>query len=468
MNNWIGPVGRITLGLVIGLIFLVFGWFRAWKYVQQGSIFLVLGSTTILLTLFAARQVYDFFTPASALGLMFLSATFVTVASVRFSRVSLAVAGLVLGALAPLLTHAETTDYIGLFLYLLVLIMSSIWVIALRGWRELSLISLLVVFFYSLPHLVGMVPQEKSTLLLPFIYAFAVSFFVVNTKGMLFLEKEAMKADLLTAFGNGLLLIAWIVSFVHPESLQSLVLSVWMVVFLIGAFLVFRLTAKEQPFFVYSGVSLVFLGTATAILFDGAALTLAYTFEAALIVMVATMLLKKASSINRLKWLFILPVALSLKSASESVWHTTILQEHFFVLLILAFALGMTGVLLLRKKQNQVMDDGSEQLVGWDLIIIGSLYILRLLWLCFGVLFAPDTAVMMSLVVYTVLGLVCYFRGGLHDQKGIRLYGALCLGFVVARLFLIDVWEMEMAQRIITFVVLGLLLMSTAFVGRKK
>ena len=36
MNNWIGPVGRITLGLILGLVVLVLGHFRIKKYLNQG------------------------------------------------------------------------------------------------------------------------------------------------------------------------------------------------------------------------------------------------------------------------------------------------------------------------------------------------------------------------------------------------------------------------------------------------
>ncbi len=84
LNNWIGPMGRIALGIIAGALFILLGWWRIQKYLHQGGVFLVLGSTTILLTTFAARQVYDFFTPFSALAIMFLSTAFVALASVKY------------------------------------------------------------------------------------------------------------------------------------------------------------------------------------------------------------------------------------------------------------------------------------------------------------------------------------------------------------------------------------------------
>ena len=67
LNNWIGPMGRIALGIIAGALILVLGWWRIRKYLNQGGVFIVLGSTTILLTIFAAREIYGFFTPLSAL-----------------------------------------------------------------------------------------------------------------------------------------------------------------------------------------------------------------------------------------------------------------------------------------------------------------------------------------------------------------------------------------------------------------
>ncbi len=43
-----------------------------------------------------------------------------------------------------------------------------------------------------------------------------------------------------------------------------------------------------------------------------------------------------------------------------------------------------------------------------------------------------------------------------------------CLGFVVLRLLTVDVWKMELTGRIITFLLVGALLMSTAFLVRKR
>ena len=81
---------------------------------------------------------------------------------------------------------------------------------------------------------------------------------------------------------------------------------------------------------------------------------------------------------------------------------------------------------------------------------------------------SDDNAVMVALFVYTVVGLIAHFFGRTHGIKALGVYGGVVLGFVIVRLFLVDVWNMVLAWRIVTFFVIGVLLMSTAFFGKKK
>ena len=56
----------------------------------------------------------------------------------------------------------------------------------------------------------------------------------------------------------------------------------------------------------------------------------------------------------------------------------------------------------------------------------------------------------------------------MKEHKEVTLSGGILLGFVVLRLLLVDVWAMDLVGRIITFVVIGVLLISTAFMGNSK
>jgi uncharacterized membrane protein len=351
MNNWIGPMGRIMIGLFVGAVFLVVGAWRIATQRHQGGVFLVVGSTTILLTTFAARTLYDFFTPATALAVMFLSTAFVATMSVRYRSQSLAYASLALAVVAPLLTASAEPSFTSLFAYLFVVVLGTLGVVVATGNRGLVVAALSSIFLYSLPHLGGYNSPEAPTLLL-FAFAFAALFFLVHSAGLLRAGTTEGGADLTAAAGNGLFLICWIMA-VAPEVWQSLLLCAWMVLFLIGAFLVYRQTGRREIFYVYSGVGLVMLAAATAAELSGPALTIAYTIEVAIVVIVSYLLLRSAEVAQRVSLLFILPVALGLPSLiATASWSDGILHDDLFVLVTLTCAFVLTGTFFLARARE--------------------------------------------------------------------------------------------------------------------
>lgn len=142
LNNWIGPQGRIALGIFAGTVILAFGFYRARKYLNQGSVFLVLGSSTVLLTIFAARNIYQFFTPTCALVIMFLASAFVAFASLTYKNKWLSLASIILASMAPLLTNSPSPDYIGLFSYLFVITLGTVWITFISLFMRLAQFSL--------------------------------------------------------------------------------------------------------------------------------------------------------------------------------------------------------------------------------------------------------------------------------------------------------------------------------------
>lgn len=464
LNNWIGPMGRIVLGFVAGAVFLVLGFWRIQRFAHQGSVFLVLGSTIVLVTTFAARELYDFFTPLTALLVMGMSVAFVALASVRFKIASLSFASLVLAGVAPLLTSSARPDFVGLFWYLLVVVLATLWIVLITGQRSLVLASLVMIALYQFPHLVGVTSANLSVLLL-FAYAFAGIFFVVSALGVIVAGMRRSVADVLTAVGNGLLLLWWIMRAV-PSEWQSLIIVSWVIVFLAGAFLVFRSTGERQPFYLYAGVSVAMLAAATAVELHGSVLTLAYTIECGIIPLAMYWFTKDIRVAERSSMLIVGPALMSFASMASPLWRQGVFHKDFFVILILGailIGLGLVFRLLIPDMKEKESRDFSAAL-----IIVGSVFFYILIWLSLGAaLRSHDQAVMISLIIYTLIGLVTYFIGNGNDQRTVKLYGGVLLGFVVLRLLLVDVWGMALAGRIVTFFIVGALLMSTAFFGRK-
>ncbi|PIU80864.1 MAG: hypothetical protein COS71_01150 [Candidatus Moranbacteria bacterium CG06_land_8_20_14_3_00_40_12] len=468
LNNWIGPMGRIALGIIAGALFILLGWWRIKNYITQGGIFLVLGSTTILITIFAARTVYDFFTPFSALVVMFLSTAFVALASIKYNSRTLSLLSLTLAGIAPLLTKSPITDHIGLFAYLFVVTIGAIWIVALTGRRELTTAALIIISAYSAPHLLSpsSFPLVDIQKLLLFAYAFAALFFLTNTAGILKLKDKKIIPDLITAAGNGLFLLVWIMTAAQDEW-KSLIIAAWMVIFAVGAFLIFKIAQRREPFYVYAGVGIAMLAAATSAELKGATLAIAYTIESGIIALIAYTILRDIKIAEKISLLLIGPVILSISSIASRAWATSVIHKDFFVILILGLTFLGLGAFFLRRVRE--IENKEPRQLNTILLIVGSIYIYVLLWLSLRAEFRNDnTAVMISLVVYTIVGLISYFYGLTNERKSLRLYGGALVGFVVGRLLLVDVWKMELAGRIVTFFLIGTLLVSTAFWGRKK
>jgi hypothetical protein len=236
----------------------------------------------------------------------------------------------------------------------------------------------------------------------------------------------------------------------------------WMIVFVVTAFAVYSVTKRKEPFFVYAGVGVAMLAAATAIDFHGASLTIAYTIEGAIIPLVVYGVTRSLPMAKNLTFLLVPASLLSLQSIAAD-WRDSIPFDHFFVLLILSGVLFLLGLFFWSLPREEETSPHNV------LIVWGSVYAYILLWLSLHATFADkDSATMVCLVIFTIIGLITYAYGKMNDSKGLHYYGGILLGFTIAHLLLIDVWNMALSGRIVTFFVVGALLMGTAFMSKKK
>ena len=474
-HQWIGPIGRIVLGLLFGVGVMVLGIWRIRTHVHQGSIFTVLGSTIVLLTIFAAREAYDFFTPLSALTVMFCSVFLVAFTSVQYKNQKLALASIVLAGVAPFLTAAPEPNAMGLFLYVLLIVLGTLWVVYYTGWAELTLAALGLVVVYSFPFLIGSYSPDRDTVFL-FALIFTALFFVTNMVSILYQKIDSARGvHLAVACGTVLNIMLWIAAAGAPEFKAFLYLA-WMMVFALGSFAIYTRTKIRAPFYLYGGASVALLAAATGEVFEGATLVIAFTVEVAAIV-IATLFLedaeKKKTAVaspdaplsTYASLLFAVPVLLSLPSASSSNWMYGVFHQDFFVLVIVMISFLLTSLCIASRPKplNEVVKN-----TGIVLLLGSGVYALILIWLIFHALWNTDTGTMLSLFLYSVIGIALYVSGQVSGQALRRSVGGVVVGGVILRLLFVDVWQMALSGRIVTFLVIGALLMSTAFIKRKK
>jgi uncharacterized membrane protein len=471
-NNWVGPQGRITLGILAGVLILSIGFMRMRSHIDQGSIFTVLGSTTILLTIWAARTVYDFFTPSTALAVMLLSVAFVAFVSIKYQSQRLAIASVILAGIAPLLTSTPDQPIPVLFSYLFVVATGTLWVTIMTSWRYLQLCTLGIVFLYSVPYYTQP-PHEDAGVALLFSFLFT-GLFMLSSATVL-ISKPFLRSvyDQVIVGVAGLFLILWIYA-VAPEHWESVLFAVWAIVYATAGYLIFYISKYKESFYIFSGVALVYIVAATVAAFDEETLVIALTLEAMLTPIMAYLITRRHLLLTNLSLLMAGPVFISFPSIIDSKWAFSVPIKEFAVLLVLTVSFIVLGSYVLHifqqgHKENKKALFGMVD-TGIAHLIAGGVYGLVLIWLVsHGALYDNyDLGTLVSLIIYTILGILLYVVGHLKEWAKLRLAGAILVGGVILRLLFADVWDMEVSLRIVTFTVIGILLLGTAFIEKKN
>jgi hypothetical protein len=243
------------------------------------------------------------------------------------------------------------------------------------------------------------------------------------------------------------------------------VLIVWLIIFGIGAFMLQVFTKNTSAFYVYASLCIVMLGAMTVSELEAQVRVMALVFECTAVTLIAFFVLKNLRIAQGVSALFVVPALL--ESITSPLWKHSVFHEDFFVLFLMSVSLLGIGTFF-ALVSTRSGDDDTKAYSG-AVLIVGTLYAYGLLWLSLHAWFdSAAVAIMLSLFVYTIIGIVTYYYGLASGQRGVRLYGGVLLGFVVGRLLLIDVWEMILAWRIVTFFVIGTMLIATAFLGRKN
>lgn len=459
----IGPIGQVTLGFLFGIAILFFGAKRISRYANQGSVLLGLGAGIIFITVFAARTQYDFFSPFTALLFMFLVAVFVAYVSVVRKNLPVAFLGLFLGGVAPLLVDPSEPSVFGLFSYLFVLIVGTLWVVRLTGWRELSAASIALYALYAAPLMMSsstLDPDQGTKMGIAIL--FALAFFVASILSVIH-DRKSESSDLVVSLVNGLLLLGWIHTIIAPEW-QSFMAVLTALIATIGAFSVYSFTGLREPVYIHSVVAGVFVGMATAYELSGSILAIAYILEVTALVLGARFILNDEGAVRKAMLVSILPVILSLVSIGHYAREEEVFTKNFFVLLLMALMFFIFAFIL---RQRQAVSDGNVS-SSTACAVLGASYGLILVWLSTHIALEDDQATMLSLFLYTIVGMALYVKGKISGEKNEKTLGAVLLLGVTAHLLLVDVWDMDVMGRIIIFSIIGVLFMSTAFIGKKK
>lgn len=141
-KQWIGPVGRVSLAALVGIVLLYLGdrlrgrGLKSYAYVLSGG-----GVLILYLSDFAAYNFYHLIGQPTAFVLMAAVTTTAVLLSVRLDALPVAILGLVGGFLTPLLLSTGVDNEVGLFTYIALLDAGVLAVAYFKRWRSLDFAS---------------------------------------------------------------------------------------------------------------------------------------------------------------------------------------------------------------------------------------------------------------------------------------------------------------------------------------
>jgi uncharacterized membrane protein len=175
-NNWIGPAGRVAIGLLAGIAVVVWSEnFRHRGYVIFSYSLKAVGIGALYLSLYAAFQVYSLVPGGVAFIMMFaVTAATALMAWTQDAEV-LAAFALIGGFSTPALLSTGQNREVALFAYVVVLDLGALALVILKPWRRLLILS----YFGTLGLYIGWYSSFYDLTQWRMTVAFATLFFAI-------------------------------------------------------------------------------------------------------------------------------------------------------------------------------------------------------------------------------------------------------------------------------------------------
>ena len=163
---------------------------------------------------------------------------------------------------------------------------------------------------------------------------------------------------------------------------------------------------------------------------------------------------------------FSLPFFMSLSTLSSYSWREGLWHKDFVSLTVVTLSFLFSGIYFYYKGKEKV---SSLHILNLFILIVGGIYSLIWIWKVFHAVLTPEyLARMMTLLAYTIIGLIAYAKGEHENRKVLYRFGMGILILVVARLLTVEVWAMELTMRILTFFIVGLLFIGSVLLKKSR
>ena len=474
-NNWIGPRGRVGIGLLMGAA--MFPWShrlldRGYKYFSEGIA--GLGAAVLYLSLWAGWHYYLIFSQTAAFAMMIVVTALTTIVAVGRNSERIAVLALVGGIVTPELVSTGENHEVTLFVYMAVLGAGMLALARARDWKSLPPIQFVATLIYFW----GWYSDFYAEDALATTVVFATLFFVLFAALPVVRSRREGELSLVE---NGIVLVnslAYLIALrtmFWPEHRWALTIAV---LILAAVHLAIERALPQKKTsglpvtrIIFAGLALTFVTLAIPIRLDGRWITIAWVVEGA--VLIWSGLRVQVSALRAAGFLLFVVAACRLAFIPLPA-DRFLLNARFAT-----FAIAVTCFLLacyFARTEGEPLGE-HEQLAFLGTAIAANICALAALSLEIWDYFerTPSLGIdrglaqqlaLSSLWLVFALGLLA---AGISKKSAVLRWQALALlGVVIGKVFVFDLSFLQRFYRIISFLLLGLALMLISFFYQRR
>ncbi len=475
-NNWIGPRGRVGIGIFIGgAMFPLSDWLlhRGYRYFSEGIT--GLGSAVLYLSIWAGWHYYALFSQPAAFALMIVITGLTAAVAIGRNSQRIVVLALAGGALTPLLVSTGENAEFSLFLYFVILGAAMLAVSWIKAWKWVPPLQFAATLFYFW----GWYGQFYARYELAATLVFASIFFALfaalpavrSTR-----DGELSGAEIAVVVANSLQYLIALRLMLWPEYRWGLAMAV-LALAALHLFAERALPSKSGENArlartMYAGLALTFATLAVPILLDGKWITIAWAIEGA--VLVWSGLRIRSFALRAAGILLLATAGIRLAAIPLGAGNTFLLNARFLTITVCAACFLATFLFASRA----AIDLGNaETHIYHVLAIAANVYFLAALsldvWDLYGRMpslgidrsLAQNLALSVLWLLYAIVLLV----GGAIKKSAVARWQALALlGIVIVKVFFFDLSFLARFYRIVSFFLLGLALLLVSFFYQRR
>jgi uncharacterized membrane protein len=491
-NNWIGPAGRVTIGLLAGIAVVIWSErFRGRGYKVFSYSLKAVGVGVLYLSLWAAFQVYSLIPNGAAFVAMLAVTAATAVLALAQDAEIVAAFALAGGLITPVLLSTGQNKELQLFSYLVLLDFATLVLVALKPWRRLLLLSyvgtvLLYIGWYASFY-------ERSQLRLTL--GFATLFFAIFAIGPLIAVPAKNERGLIWILSLLLALANAGVYFLQIEAMYEQIdkrATAWFALALAVVYIFLSRQARvryRDPLaasalqFLHLALAIGFITIAIPIRMDAHWITIGWFVEAALLLWVANRIhsdFLNAFAVGALVLAVVRLLFIDNFYSTRLIFNAR-MATHAVAIVVLtilawysskrndergrtaaAMAIVALNALALIALSREVADYYAQQMAGmrprpgqWNpsfwlnlrRVEISRDFTYSALWMGYG----------------AVLMLIGFWR----RSAFVRWQALLLIAVTIVKVFVYDVSQLDRGYRIVSFIVLGALLLAISFVYQR-